>query len=307
MDSKQEYISFCNKHDWVPLFHQPFWWDCATKNWDVQKIKVDTSMAYLPYTFEKKMGFIFSRNPHLTPYSGLLFSSLDYTISQKKTLFEKCKVFLSQFALSEYDCNPTFISNNKNFSEKHKRTYLLDINKTEEDIYSNFKSSLRRQLKKAEKLLTVSEAKETETFYSIYRESLDKQKGATIIPKETVEKIWNLCNEKSLGKIYFAKDEEENVHAAIFNVYDHQHSYYLLGGSNQAYLGSGAMGLLLWHCIKEAKTNGKTTFDFEGSEVPGVARFFSTFGGKSVEYPVLAAKTNSKLKALLKLKKAIGK
>ncbi len=305
MDTKKEYIEFCSEHNWIPLFHQPEWWDSVTDHWRVTKLYGHNSKAFLPYAMEKKLGFTISRNPHLIPYSGLLFAERQYSQEQKEELFLLAQNFLSQFALSEYDCNPMF-TRSLNLSINKKRTYILRLDHGKELIHTNFKASLKRQLKKAEKHLNVEETTTLDAFYNVYSDSISRQRGTSLIPRETLKKALALCQNKKNGSIYLAKDRDRQVHAAIFNVYDTETSYYLLGGSAGKHLGSGAMGLLLWHCIQIAITKGKTFFDFEGSEVPGVARFFSTFGGDQIEYPILSSKTQPALKAAMVLKKKLG-
>lgn len=305
MTNKESYISFCSTHDSIPLFHQPFWWDAVLESWDVEKFEFENASAYLPYAFYKKWGFSFSRNPFLTPYSGLLFEESNYTSAQKQGLFNLAQKFISKFSISQYDNHPSL--SKKIISDTNKQTFLLSLKEPKESLFQNFKSSLRRQLRKAENNLTINEEQSIDTLYTFYLESMDRQKGKEIVPKELAANLYKSCLEKKCGNIFTAKDKDNNIHAAIWYVADKKYAYYLLGGSHSGYLGSGAMGYLLWHCIQKAKTAGQTYFDFEGSEVPGVARFFSTFGGERIEYPILSAPTDAKLSLLLKVKAKLGR
>lgn len=303
MSFKADYISFCEQHNYVPLFHQPYWLDCVAPGWRVEVIVGYDAVAYLPFLLEKKIGFSISRNPLLTPYSGLLFID-DYSSEKKQFLFDKTLEKLSSLSLSEIDCNPQFTSDIQ--AENNKSTYLLSLDKTLDEIQANFKSSLKRQLKKAEKNLIIEEDKNTKRFYDIYSDSIGRQKNANKTPRDIVKKVFDLCQEKKCGQIFTAVDRDSNAHSSILYVEDKNSAYYLLGGSRKEFLGSGAMGYLLWHCIQLAKASGKKTFDFEGSEVPGVAKFFSTFGGEAVKYPVLKGPTNTALGALMKIKNSLG-
>jgi lipid II:glycine glycyltransferase (peptidoglycan interpeptide bridge formation enzyme) len=55
--------------------------------------------------------------------------------------------------------------------------------------------------------------------------------------------------------------------------------YYLFGGMDEAYGDSGAKSLLFWKAINMASEKN-LTFNFEGSMIPGVERFFRSFGGE---------------------------
>jgi lipid II:glycine glycyltransferase (peptidoglycan interpeptide bridge formation enzyme) len=47
------------------------------------------------------------------------------------------------------------------------------------------------------------------------------------------------------------------------------------------------MAWLLWQAMLFARDRGCGIFDFEGSMVPGVARFYRNFGARPVSYPGL--------------------
>lgn len=302
MSSKKDYIQFCKAQPDLPLFHQPAWWDITTDEWDVTKIALADCKAFLPYKLEKKLGRRLSKNPLLTPYSGPLFLD-NYSNDQKQKLLAKAQSFLHNFDYAMYDCNPHFTAGLQ--SDQQKTTYILSLEETDEDIKRNFKSSLRRQLKKAEKILSIEEDNSVERFYEVYADSISRQKNANVTPKEMVAKTFAYCKKNNCGNIYLAVDTQKNVHSAIFYTEDKNSAYYLLGGSQKKFLGSGAMGFLLWHCIKTAKARNKKVFDFEGSEVPGVARFFSTFGGNRLHYPVLAGRTHPVLALAFWVKKLL--
>ena len=305
MSVKEEYISYCNEKKSLPLFHRAAWWNLVLENWQVEKVSAIEADAYLPYAFYKKWGFRFSRNPFLTPYSGLVFLSEDYSVEQKQALVEKAILFLEQFSISQYDSHPLLSQGIK--SNTTKTTFLLPLDKSIEEIFSSFKSSLRRQIKKASKNLTIETSYDISAFHKIYLDSLQKQKSNEIVPKELISKTLAYCEQKNCGQLFVARSNNGSIHASIFYVFDQKCAYYLLGGSATQHLGSGAMGLLLWHCIHEAHKQQLEYFDFEGSEVPGVARFFSGFGGNKIDYPILSAKTDPKLKTLLKLKGLLKK
>ena len=68
--------------------------------------------------------------------------------------------------------------------------------------------------------------------------------------------------------------------AASLVVWDNQRTYYLIGGYDAENAHQGAGTLNLWHAIKDAKARGNRLFDFEGSMIPEVERYFRGFGGE---------------------------
>jgi hypothetical protein len=76
--------------------------------------------------------------------------------------------------------------------------------------------------------------------------------------------------------------------AMLYLIWDNDVAYaWIMASRDGRPPDSYSMPWLLWQAILYAKNSGLTTFDFEGSMIPGVARFFRQFGAKAVPYPCL--------------------
>lgn len=73
------------------------------------------------------------------------------------------------------------------------------------------------------------------------------------------------------------------MHAAAYIIWDENSAYYLMGGGNPELRTSGATSLVMWEAIKFASDVTKH-FDFEGSMLEPVERFFRAFGAEQVPY-----------------------
>jgi hypothetical protein len=73
------------------------------------------------------------------------------------------------------------------------------------------------------------------------------------------------------------------LHAGIYVVWDEQSAYYLMGGGDPELRSSGATSLCMWEAIKFVSTKTKS-FDFEGSMIERVERFFRAFGAIQTPY-----------------------
>ena len=89
--------------------------------------------------------------------------------------------------------------------------------------------------------------------------------------------------EHNARKLLCAVDTEKRIHAASYFVYDSNCCYYLAGGGDSELRTSGAASLLMWEGIKFAATVSKS-FDFEGSMIEPIERFFRAFGGVPTPY-----------------------
>jgi lipid II:glycine glycyltransferase (peptidoglycan interpeptide bridge formation enzyme) len=85
-------------------------------------------------------------------------------------------------------------------------------------------------------------------------------------------------------------------------VYDKNNCYYLLGGVNKNSGIQGINNLLIQKSIEKAKEVGCKTFDFEGSMLKGVEKFFRGFGPELVPYYTVN-KATLPLEIFLKYKK----
>lgn len=304
MEAKIDYINYCNKNE-VPLFFKPFWLDMIDANWNVIKAKEGNTTVYFPYYIKKKWGFKFLRNAHLTPYGGFVFNKKQNAIDEE-TKSRLVSLILNQFpkfSLLNIDLHPAIKLNENefpNFITTKKKTNILHlINK--EVCFQSFKSPLQRQIKKAAKNLTIFEKDDIELFYELHCKTFEKRNHLPPTPFLNILKTWEICKQNNCGKLLFIEDDKKNMHAALFMTYDTETSYYLAGGTDAQYYGSGAMSLLMWHAIQLSFDMRKLQFDFEGSMIPTVDAFFKKFSPTEIEY-INMQKTNAGLLKLLNKK-----
>jgi hypothetical protein len=72
--------------------------------------------------------------------------------------------------------------------------------------------------------------------------------------------------------------------ATVLCVYDGTTAYHLLAGTDPANRHNLAGTLALLHCIRRSKDTGLRAFDFEGSSLPDIERYFRDFGGVLTPY-----------------------
>ena len=78
-----------------------------------------------------------------------------------------------------------------------------------------------------------------------------------------------------MPRISRAQQEGEPL-GAVWIAWDDKRAYYLLGGYDHSAKSSNAVALAMWRAIQFTATDLKLPeFDFEGSMIPAVERFFS--------------------------------
>lgn len=316
MNNKEKYRELCKKENSIPLFSNDWWLDATAgeNNWDVALIEKGGEItATFPYVVSKKIIFKLINMPKLTPYLGIW---IKYPSGQKyatKLSFEKeianelikmlpsFDYFLQRFHPNISDWLPFHWNK---FEQTTRYTYILkDLSDTEK-VFSELKENIRRDIRKAERVVKIEERDDINLFYEINKLTYKRQNKNIPRSFDYVRKIDNACKERDRRKILIAIDESKNIHAASYIVWDKNCCYYLMGGFDPAFKNSEATKLLIWEAIKHA---GKLNlfFDFEGSMIEPIEKLFRSFGGTQTPFFQIT-KINSLLlklrEFLLKLK-----
>jgi hypothetical protein len=163
--------------------------------------------------------------------------------------------------------------------------------------------NIRREVRKARKQLKVRDDLGLEQFLDINTLTF-KRKGKRLpYSREYVRRLDAACVAHNARRMFFAEDAHKRIHAAAYIVWDENSAYYLMGGIDPELLGSGGMSLVMWEAIQFIATVSRK-FDFEGSMMETVARFFRAFGARQVPY-FSVGRISRRMKLLLTGKKML--
>lgn len=294
MTPKERYRELCKKEESIPLFIKDWWLDavCGQQGWDVVlSLSGETIKAAWPFQKVKKVGFTLLNMPSLTSNWGpwINYPSDQKYASRLSSEHQIIAELIKQLPVFDY-FNQRFrytVANGlpfywKDFSLTTRYTYVLENLAASDELWNNLNSSTRSQIRKAEKNLRVSESEDILSLYQFTSANFARQKSKVPYSLAFISSLYAACTAKSCGKLFVALDENNQVQASLFLVWDNQSAYYLAGGTKADATG-GAFSLLMWHAIQFA---GSVTqrFDFEGSMLEPVERFFRTFGSTQVPY-----------------------
>ena len=315
--NKLEYYQLCDLHPEIPLFLQAWWMDgvCYGKAWDVILLKNEKNevLAFMPYLLRKKWGMRIIIQPLLSQTNGLwIFYSGEDSVVEKKKL--ECRLAdvlaceLSKLNLDWYfqyfhsQSSIPILLESKGFELSYRRTYVIQNLNHPEELFKTFSSAKRRQIKKAQRNgLRADFNISPEEFVQFHTFCLN-QKGENNFHSEALE--ISLCRkaiERSQGAIIRIVDREENLHAALFFVWDSTTAYYLIPAINSNYKSSGASSLMVWEAILKCK-DYVSKFDFEGSMDENIARSYKQFGTECVNYAKVERVNSFFIKVLRRLK-----
>lgn len=297
MTDKDKYRALCINETSIPIFSRDWWMDavCGEGNWDVLIIeRGDEIVAAMPYYFKIRFGKKHIHQPNLTQKNGIWINypqnqKYPTKLSYETEIIRKIIDEMEGLNISRYSQNYDYSFTNwlpfywKDYKQTTRYTYVIEDLSNLDDVYSNFEHSAKQNIKKAEKIIEVREELSIEEFYEVCKMTFTRQNIKIPYTLEFLKKLDSECTKHNCRKILFGVDKENNIHAVLYVIWDENSAYTLVGGGNTEYRNSQAMALLYWKAIQIA-SNVTKKFDFEGSMVEQIEKFFRKYGGIQKSY-----------------------
>jgi hypothetical protein len=173
----------------------------------------------------------------------------------------------------------------KDFQQTIRYTYVLFALHDENALWAGVQENIRTDIRKAANryALRVRDDLDIGAFLNLNRMIFTRQGKELPYPEKFVRRLDVACTDRYCRKIWIAEDDSGRHHAGVYVVWDENSAYYLMGGSDPELRNSGATSLCMWEAIRHAATVTKH-FDFEGSMIEPVERFFRAFGAVQMPY-----------------------
>ncbi|MCL0058160.1 GNAT family N-acetyltransferase [Dehalococcoidia bacterium] len=307
MNNKQKYKQLCAVENSIPVFSKDWWLDavCGKENWDVVLIEKNGKIvASLPYYIKNKFGFKIITMPQLTQTMGVWIKYSPRQKYEKKLSYEK-KIFTEIIAklpkVAYFSQNFHYSITNwlpfywRGFKQTTRYTYVIEDLSDLDRVYNNFSHAKKKNIKKASNIVNVKFDLPADQFYANHRMTLSKQGGRILYSFEFFKDIYSAAYQNNSGKTIYAVDEKDNVHAALFIVWDGTSAYNLISTIDPDFRNSGAASLLVNKIIKYV-ADKTTKFDFEGSMIENVENSFRQFGAIQKPYFNISKSSNMLIK-----------
>lgn len=305
MTNKEHYKHFSKQYeDKLPYSLQFNWWNEVVKNsWDVAVVsKGNQVQGIWPYFIRKKGPWQVIAPTYFTPYCGpFLIYPEDQKPSTKVSYENKVHQALIEQLPKVAEIEQHFQLNFSNglafawngFQESVGYTYLLDLSASKEELWDNLRENIRRQIKKAEKTISIKREYNVSLTEQLLKSTYESQgSDYPIGDDQFISRMVSYLERRTSGEVLIATSGEQ-THAVLVSVQDALSAYYLIGASDPKHKNSGAMSLLMWESILAAKQTGCLHFNFEGSVIPSIEKFLRAFGGKLTTFRKIY-KRNSK-------------
>jgi Acetyltransferase (GNAT) domain len=276
-----------------PIFHQPWWLDAvAPGRWDAVTVeRGGRTVARLPFVVRGPRTFRVLTQPPLTPFLGPWITP-EACAKDARALGDQMELqallearlpaaaaFHQNFPSTVTTCLPFIWAG---YRAEVRYTYRLEDLRSERALWDGLAGNIRREIRKARRQLRVCVGSDVEQFHAVLAKTFRRQ-GLAAPDRDRLARIDAACAQRGARTMLFACDEADRVHAVAYVVRDRRTAYYLMGGGDPQLRTSGASSLLLWEAIRQAR-NVASVFDFEGSMLRPVERFFRAFGGRQSPY-----------------------
>ncbi len=312
MSPSEEYRLALSNLD-TPIFYQPWWLDaiCGEDNWEGLVFKKGEDIrAIWPVIFKTKLGKKIIYHPPLHAYGGVrMFVNEDQKYASKLGMeHEALSYFIDKLKNSDWLMQKFYPGFHNwlpfywaGFRQQLRYTYTLDLQQSESQLFSEFRENIRREIRKAEKKIVVSECQDIEALYALLKKSKESVLDFSL---EHVTRVFDAAKDKGQIMLLQANDDNGKTHSMGMFAWDNFAAYYLLGASDPQFKNSGSMSLLMWEAIKKSMAN-TSTFNFEGSMIESIERFFRGFGAQQQPFFELEKNNSLLLRTIHTIKKGI--
>ncbi|MBK6281900.1 MAG: hypothetical protein IPF54_03830 [Draconibacterium sp.] len=232
----------------------------------------------MPLPVRSKFGFSYVYQPLFCQQLGI-FPEPQTSITEEfqKALFEKFK-----YADIHLNSQNHFDRKSMDFELLPRDNFLLDLKYNYKSLARNYSTNTKRNIAKAAKNnLQYIVGIQLEEYLAFKRANIkDKFLSQNM---EKLKSIIALGQYKGMGEIYGVYDTENELCAAVYFCRWKNRVIYLNAATSEKGKMLGAMYFLVDNFIR-ANSERDLKLDFEGSMIPGVARFYNGFGATPETY-----------------------
>ena len=165
---------------------------------------------------------------------------------------------------------------------KPQYTYKLNLQESDTVLYKNLSSTTRANIRNAEADgLVVTQNANSEDFLDLIDKTFERQDEK--YHRDILYHAVNSDELESKRRVFITHEGDKQL-ATVLIVFDDHFAYYIIGGYDHTQKHRGAMTLAMWKAIQFSKEKGINLFDFQGSMIPEVEKFFRGFGGQLHTY-----------------------
>ena len=252
--------------------------DCMAVYWDAL-IAGDYRYA-MPLTRNRKYGFDYLYQPPFTASLGIFGNDIDQEITHAFL-----KAIPDKFKLVEIDLNAGNVISEQMPGIRYRDNYVLDLSPSYEILRAQYRQNILRNSEKAARSGCTYET--DIPLGHIIQLAREGMRSINPIPADAYDRFQTifqiLAHENKAVTRGIYTNNRQLVASAVF-FFSAKRAYYILVGNHPNGKTMGASHFLIDRFIGEF-AGTPLVLDFEGSDIHGLAFFYSSFGARIEKYP----------------------
>ena len=259
------------------IYGYSFYLDQMAKQWDA--LVMNDYETVMPLTWNKKYGIRYLYQPFLTAQLGIFGNNIT-----RETVSSFLQAIPSKFKYWDFYLNQQNVYPLIQFELYQRSNYVLNLNKPYTDIYASYKENIRRNIKKAEQAgCSVQKDFDAEKVIELAVQQMKLHGSETEKNIDRFRKLYQQLLSKHMASTFGIVSATNELLASCVFFFSHKRAYYILVGNHPNGKAIGASHALVDAFIKDYA--GKNMLlDFEGSDIPSLAQFYSSFGAENEIY-----------------------
>lgn len=257
------------------VYAHSWYLDIVSPGWEA--IVDDGYRTLMPLPVKSKFGLKYLVQPVFTQQLGM-FSANDLS---ETIILEYINRIPKQYFRQVFNLN---CGNVLSPSTKltNRINYELDLNHDYSELYQHFNENTRRNVKRARTSGCLPEKSvDVDLFLAHYRKNAREDLNNFMLEK--LKAIISTCISRGKGEIDLVLNKQGNIIAGTFFILDEDRIIYAASFSTPEGMEHSSTFCIMDDMIRR-NANTPHILDFEGSMIPGVARFFAGFGAEAKVY-----------------------
>jgi hypothetical protein len=264
------------------IYGYSFYLDAMAKNWDA--LVLNDYEAVMPLTWNKKYSIHYLYQPPFTACLGVFARRAPGGKSlNAETVNAFLKTIPVKFKYWDIYFNPGNLFNLNDFGLYERMNYVLSLNNGYENLYNAYRENVKRNIKKSEQFqLSVNKNIAIADVIKLAKQQTSNA-GITTDDFTQFEGLFQLLYSKQKATTYGAYTKDGRLIASAAFFFSHKRAYYIMVGNHPDGKTLGASHALINAFIKD-NAGEDLLLDFEGSDIPSLAFFYSSFGAVEEKY-----------------------
>lgn len=259
------------------IYAESFYLDSMAKNWDA--LILGDYEAVMPLTFNKKYGVYYLYQPFFTASLGIFGNNISAELTDNflQAIPEKFKYF------------DIYLNYRNHFKLEHFKLYermnfVLSLQESYEKIYQHYRDNIKRNIKKSIQLqVKIKQNIPIEAVLLLATEQSRSFADIEEIHFQNFKKVFDHYNQHNKAYTYGVYAPNGQLVSSCAFLISNNRAYYILVGNHPDGKAFGASHALINAFIKD-NAGKNLLLDFEGSDIPSLAFFYSSFGAVEEKY-----------------------